>query len=173
MTLIIQDDTGTVADANSYATVAEFITYWANRGEDYSSAPTTAEIEAFLVKGWEYTDSAFDYVGQRLNGRTQTTQFPREYLYDCDGNEVEGVPYELKNAQMEYAKRELDGTTLQADGNANGAVKRTKEKVDVIEEEVEYVGAGQTGGLVAYPTADNKIPKAFIFAHNDNELVMY
>jgi hypothetical protein len=172
MALIVQTDDGLTANANSYATVAEFIAYWADRGEDYSTTPTTAQIESYLIKGWEYTDTAFKYNGTRLNGRTQTTQFPRENLYDCEYNLVEGIPYEIKNAQMEYAKRELDGTTLQEDGNPLGAVKRTREKVDVIEEEIEYSGSGQTGGKVAYPTADNKIPKSFICQADNNQLWM-
>jgi len=172
MTLVIQDDTGLISDANSYATVVELEAYWLSRNSDIS-ALTDAVKEAALIKAWEYTDYAFDFVGNRLNGRTQTTQFPREYLYDCEGNLVEGIPYEIKNAQMEYAKRELDGTTLQEDGSATGAIKREKSKIDVIETEIEYSGSGQTGNKVSYPTADNKIPKAFIFANNDNELVMY
>ncbi len=167
-----QDDTGLIAGANTYATVAELEAYWLERNSDIS-ALTDAVKQAALIKAWEYTDYAFSYCGQRLNGRTQTTQFPRQYLYDCEGNEVEGIPYEMKNAQMEYAKRELDGTTLQEDGSATGAIKREKNKIDVIETEIEYVGSGQDGNKVSYPTADNKIPKSFIFAYNDNELVMY
>jgi hypothetical protein len=172
MALIPQTDDGLTANANTYAIVAELEAYWLARNSDIS-ALTTAVKEAALIKAWEYTDYAFDYVGNRLNGRTQTTQFPRGYLYDCEGNLVTDIPYEIKNAQMEYAKRELDGTTLQDDGSSTGAIKREKSKIDVIETEIEYSGSGQTGNKVAYPTADNKIPKSFIFANNDNELVMY
>jgi hypothetical protein len=169
MTLIIQDDTGLVAGANSYATVAEFIAYWADRGITYSD---TELIEASLIKGWEYTDTAFDYCGCRLNGRAQTTQFPRTGLKDEEGNLVTDIPYEMKNAQMEYAQREIEGVTLQQDANPLGSIKSERKKVDVIEKETVYTGSGGIGGQVAYPTADNKIPKSFICEGSDGYYVV-
>jgi len=162
MALIQQDNTGLIAGVNSYATVAEFIAYWADRGEDYSTTPTTAEIEAYLVKGWQYTDTRFKYKGSKLNGRTQPTEFPRINLYDCEGFAIDDVPYEIKNAQIEYAKRELDGVTLQDDSSVEGNIKRIKSKVDVIEEEIEYSPALSGGEIKNYPTADSKIPSYFI-----------
>ncbi len=162
MALVIQDDTGLVAGANSYATVAEFIAYWANRGEDYSTTPTTAEIEAYLVKGWQYTDTRFDYKGSKLNGRTQTTEFPRINLYDCEGSAIDDIPYEIKNAQIEYAKRELDGVVLQGDSSQEGNLTKIKKKIGPLEKEFEYSPALSGGEVKNYPTADNKIPSYFI-----------
>lgn len=161
MAFTVQDDTGLIAGANSYSTVAEFLAYWLDRGEDFSTTATET-LEAKLILGWQYTDSRFDYCGSRLNGRTQTTEFPRTGLEDCEGNEIEGIPYEIKNAQMEYAKRELDGVTLQDDSSQEGNIKRIKSKVDVLEEEIEYQPTLSGGEIKNYPTADNKIPSYFI-----------
>lgn len=176
MTLIIQDDLGEVADANSYISVQEFLDYWTARGVDYTSL-STAEVEALLIPALSYMDDLNDYRGYKLNGRDQTTEFPRDELYDCSGSSpvlVEGVPREIKQAQCEYAKIQSDNGTLQPNENVNGAVKRTKEKVDVLEEEIEYVGGGQNGGVISYPQADNKIPKSFICdSGSSHELLDY
>jgi len=163
MTLIIQDDTGLIAGANSYVSVQEFKDYWTARGVDYT-AKTDAEIEAYLIPARSYLDTRYVYAGCKLNGRAQTTEFPRSGLYDCSScyaELVEGIPYEIKDAQCEYANIQADQGTLQPSGNINGSVKRTKEVVGPIEEEVEYFSSGQNGGVVSYPQADNKIPEDF------------
>ncbi len=163
MALIIQNDDGNEPGANSYSTVAEFRDYWTARGVDYSSK-SDAEIEAWLIPGREYLDNRFVWAGYKKNGRDQTTAFPREELYDCSGREpvlVEGVPREAKEAQNEYAHIFADQGTLQPNGSITGNIKRKKEKVDVIEEEIEYSPPGEAGSVVAYPNADNKIPACF------------
>ena len=161
MAFTIQTDDGLTDGSNSYSTVQEFIDYWLDRGVDYSTA-VASTIEASLVKGLEYVDTRNKYKGSKLNGRTQSTEFPRKDFYDEDYELIEGVPIEAKHAQMEYAQREQEGTTLQGDGSSQGAVKSERKKVDVIEKEVEYFTSGQDGDVIAYPTADNKIPDYFI-----------
>lgn len=170
MTLNIQNDLGTTVGANSYVSVQEFKDYFTARGIDYTSK-TDAEIEALLIQATSYIDTANSYCGDKLNGRDQTTAFPRSPLYDDGGYSVEGVPREIKDAQCEYANIYSEHGTLQPNQNINGSVKRTKEKVDVIEEEIEYTGSGQTGGKISYPVADNKIPKSFICAGSDGYFV--
>lgn len=165
MAFVPQDATGLIANANTYATVAEFETYWLSRNKDISGQSTEAK-EAALILGWEYTDSRFEYQGSRLNGRTQTTEFPRQYLYDCEGNAIDGIPYEIKNAQMEYAKRELDGVTLQDDTTQEGNLTKIKKKIGPLEKEFEYSPALSGGEVKNYPTADNKIPSFFICNSN-------
>ena len=76
MTLNIQNDTGTQANANSYVSVQEFRDYWTARGVDYT-AKTDPEIEAYLIPALSYLDSRYIYDRYKLNGREQTTEFPR------------------------------------------------------------------------------------------------
>jgi len=164
MALNVQNDTGTQADANSYVTVAEFQAYWTARGVDYT-AKSDPEIEAYLIPALTYLDSRFVWAGYKTNGRDQTTEFPREELYDCSGETpvlVEGVPREAKEAQNEYAHIYATQGTLQPNGSIGGNIKKKKEVIGPIEEEVEYSPPGESGAVVAYPQADNKIPNCFI-----------
>jgi len=163
MALNVQNDTGTQADANSDDTVVAFRAYWTARGVDYTST-ADEQIEAWLIAAREYLDNRFVWAGYKTNGRDQTTEFPREELYDCSGYTpvlVAGVPREAKEAQHEYAHIFADQGTLQLNGAIGGNIKRKKEKIDVIEEEVEYSPPGEAGATIAYPQADNKIPACF------------
>ncbi len=173
MALNIQNDLGTTVDANSYVDGAYYVAYMADRGITiaYTTVEEIAQVDASLIQATSYIDTANSYCGEKLNGRDQTTAFPRSPLYDDGGYSVEGVPREIKEAQCEYAYIYTEQGTLQPNQNINGSVKRTKEVTDVIEEEVEYTGSGQTGGKISYPIADNKIPKAFICAGSDGYFV--
>lgn len=173
MALIVQNDTGTIDDANSYVDGVFYVDYWLTRGVTipYSTAEEVASVDTSLIQATSYIDTSNIYCGEKLNGRDQTTAFPRSPLYDNGGYEVEGVPREIKEAQCEYAYIYAEQGTLQPNQNINGSVKRTKEKVDVIEEEIEYTSSGQTGGKISYPVADNKIPKSFICGSSDGYFV--
>ena len=164
MALIVQNDLGTVDNANSYVDGAYYVSYWADRGVAilYTEASDIASVDASLIQATSYIDTSNRYCGDKLNGRDQLTAFPTNPLYDMGDYLVEGVPREIKEAQCEYASIYTEQGTLQPNQNINGSVKRVKEVTDVIEEEVEYTGSGQTGGKIAYPQADNKIPKSFI-----------
>jgi hypothetical protein len=164
MSLLVQNDTGTVANANSYVTVQEFKDYWAARGVDYSALADSA-IEALLIPACSYLDTRFKFAGYKLAGRDQTTQFPRSELYDCSGEYpvlVAGVPREVKEAQIEYSKIQNDQGSLQPNGSVKGNVAKVKKKVGPIESEYEYSPPGEAGSVIAYPQADNKIPDCFI-----------
>jgi len=174
MAFIIQDDTGTIADANSYVAVQEFKDYWTDRNTDYT-ALTDAVIQSALIQSTSYIDARYTYVGYKLTGYSQTTEFPRGDLWVCDATstiEVEGVPREVKQACNEYAQRVVSGDELQADENPEGSIKRKKEKIGSLEEEIEYSGSGSSGAFNNYPTADSKIPSEFILK-TQNTLVRY
>jgi len=163
MSLIAQDDTGTVENANSYNTVQEFRDYWKARGVDYTET-SDCTIESYLIPARSYLDTRYVWAGYKTNGRDQTTAFPREELYDCSGASpelVDGIPREIKEAQNEYAHIQADQGALQPNGNIKGNVKSKKAKVGPLEEEFEYSPAGESGNVIAYPQADNKIPKCF------------
>lgn len=167
MALIIQNDLGDVTDANSYGTMVEYIAYWIARGVTITD---NVASEANLISATFYLDTLKKYCGFKLNGRDQTTEFPRAELYDCSGESsvlVEGVPREAKEAQFEYAYiNEVNGS-LQPNESLGGGIKRTKEKIDVIEEEIEYFNEGLSGAVISYPQADKKIPQDFICGSTD------
>lgn len=176
MALNVQDDLGEVADANSYIDGAYYVAYMADRGVTiaYSTAEEITKVDADLIQATSYMDNLNKYCGTKLNGRDQTTQFPRADIYDNECFLIEGMPREIKQAECEYAYINQEQGTLQPSESLGGGIKREKKKVDVLEKEVEYFAEGQSGSVISYPIADNKIPQSFICGTiSDGEMVMY
>lgn len=154
MAFTLQDDTGTVSGANAYISVSEYKSYWADRGIDLS-AVATADAEAAIVKATQYIDTRFEYYGLPLNGRDQTTQFPRQYLYDSWGNSIDGIPREVKNACAEYAYYDGTVTLSQTITSSEQGVTKKRDKVDVLEEERTYSSSsGSSSTWNIYQIAD-------------------
>lgn len=169
MAFTVQDDTGTVVDANAYITVGEFRTYWSDKGTDTSGIVDT-DVEGLIVQSTQYIDNRYTYCGSKLAGRDQTTQFPRECLYDNECNLVEGVPREVKQACAEYA---LNANTSELGNTYTGSeqnVKREFDKVDVLETEREYTGSkASTYTWNIYQIPDNiLINSGFVCTSNFN-----
>lgn len=153
VSLILQTDDGTTANANAYIDTTEMLSYWDNHGRDYSSE-TDDDLKVSIIRGTEYVDQRFRYRGTPL-AEGQTTQFPRAELYDCRGDLVEGVPQSVKNATAEYAGRYIDNSALQQDiTDVDGLAGRiTKEKLGPME--IMYEGGiSASGQYPSYPTAD-------------------
>lgn len=66
-TLVVQNDDGDVANANSYITLTFFQSYHTNRGNDYSDS-TSDEQKAAIIRATDYLDTRFDFRGVRMNG---------------------------------------------------------------------------------------------------------
>ncbi len=153
MALVKQDDTGEVVGANSYVDALEFKAYHEARCNDVSTYGISADIEPALIKARDYLDIRWDHLGTR-KAEDQTTEYPRQG--------VETIPVAVKEAQIEYALIELTAgplwpiPTRDATGSA---IKLKREKVDVLEEETEYV-AGSIQTSPVYPTPDNKLKRA-------------
>lgn len=160
LTLTVQDNTGSVANANSYLTVAEFKAYQDDRGGDYS-AYSDPQISVALIKATDYVDTRFRYAGKKRLGRDQTTEWPRTSVWDRDRFYVNDVPLEIKEATAEYAFRALT-TTLAPDPDQSDTGARIQSKTETVgplSESVTYVaGAGYT--LPKYPAADQKLLKS-------------
>lgn len=139
MAFNVQNDEGTIADANAYITQAEFVAYWANKNIDVS-ALTQEVVEGLIVEATQYIDQRFKYLGLPLNGRDQTTAFPRCGLYDRNGYAVEGVPREVKDACAEYAYAGQTNPLSNFYSAADQNIKSEMNKVDVLEEMIEYNG---------------------------------
>lgn len=155
--LIVQDDTGTVEGANGYISVADFKAYHDARGAVYSDYEDAA-IESGIIRATDYLDSRFTFVGRRLNGRDQSTEWPRSGAKDRDGYPVTGLPPEVLDACAEYAIRAL-ATDLNPDPERDDygrIIASTSVKVGPISESASYAD-GAPFSLPAYPAADRKL----------------
>lgn len=164
--------------ANSYGDVVGFKAHHDLRLQSYS-AYTDPQIEASLVAATEYLDMRFAYNGWKTVAE-QSTEFPRNDLYNARGDLVQGVPTHVVKAAYEYAIRWLrNGFTLIPDPeqDASGrSVKATQVDVGPVSERVEYsefsnyrlpeypypdgllksqgfVASGKSGGVMSLPMA--------------------
>jgi hypothetical protein len=157
MSFVVQDSTGTVVGANAYLTVAKFKLYCDSRGFSYAGYSDPV-IETKIVQATDFVDRRFTYIGRKLNGRDQVTQWPRVNARDRDGYYINGIPVEVENATAEYTQRALLGA-LSPDPlwDASGATVQSKsEKVGPIEESVTYV-SGASIKFPRYPIADSML----------------
>jgi hypothetical protein len=168
ISFVVQTDDGTAAGANAYPDTTEMVQYWENHGVDYSGQDTSS-LQIAIIRGTEYTDQRYRYKGTQL-AEGQTTEFPREGLYNCRGDLVEGVPQEIKDAASEYAGRYIDNGKLQEDITDVDALsgRVTKEKLGELE--IQYNGGiGAGGQKPSYPTAD-QILKTSCFTISGNRI---
>ena len=155
MALVVQTFPQT-AGANSYGDVAGFKAHHDLRLQSYT-AYTDPQILAAVVAATEYLDMRFAYNGWKTFAE-QTTEFPRNDLYNARGDLVQGVPTQVVKATYEYAIRWLrNGFTLVPDPeqDASGrSLKATQVDVGPISERKEY---SEFGGykLPEYPYPDN------------------
>lgn len=143
ITLVKEDGTG-LANANTYADVADANAYLENTGrKDAWSAYSSAEKSAALVQGTDYLDQYYRsrFKGVRFSA-TQRLEWPRNEVYDELGNLVDAadIPEEVPNAAIEFAFEAAAGplAPTPAASETGGRVLRVREKVDVLETETQY-----------------------------------
>ena len=154
MAFTVQNDAGSVADANAYITLAEFNAYCTDRAmaiEDYDDDQRRAAI----IVATAYIDND-PWNGELLTDE-QTTQFPRACLYDRADRLAEGIFRQLKSGCSEYAFQALlNGGRLELTPTfgANGliAVSESK-KIGPLEKTTSYMASSQTTRK-PYPAAD-------------------
>lgn len=150
-----QNDLGTVPAANAYITEEEFRAYWLDKNVDVTALASTV-LKGLIVQATQYIDLRFQYYGSKLEGRGQTTAFPRGGLYDKECEPVVGISMEVKNACAEYA---YFSNTLPLGTNSSSNeqnITLEKDKVDVLETERQYAGTKQTETTFnIYQIADN------------------
>ena len=114
MTQLIIEDGSVVADANSYVTDAEYVSYASLRGKTMPS--TAAEREAQLVMAYDYL--TFTYESRLQGERTKADQtgfMPRRYMYAFNESVLDNViPSQFKKAQMMAALSINDGVDTNA-----------------------------------------------------------
>lgn len=170
MAFTVQDDTGDIAGANAYVSVAYFDAYHTERGNAYTGSPSSTEKEQAIVLATDYLDIRFNYVGLKRVS-TQTTEWPRYSARDRDGRLVSGLPEVVKEAICEYALRALTATLVadpSRDASGNSIVSESV-KADVVESRVQY-SSGQGFVMPSYPLADKKLLKSGLIVSGGNIL---
>lgn len=126
---------GTSAD--SYVTLAEYQARAAALG--WTLSDTDAENEINLRRAAVVIDETYSFIGMKQY-QFQARSWPRlvNQLVDSWPIDPDTIPGAVKSAQMEMAFLLQGGADPFA--TYDGAVKRKREKVDVIEEETEYTG---------------------------------
>lgn len=117
------------ADADSYVTVAEYQAYAAAMGFVLIGDATTQEPQ--LRRARVAIDTGYDWIGSPAT-TTQALHFPETDETD--------IPQAVKDAQCELAHLIQGGADPLA-SIEGGAVKRTREKIGPLEEEIEYSAA--------------------------------
>lgn len=105
MAIVIEDGTG-LSTAEAYVSVADFKTYWSNRGVTLADTYSDAQLEAALRKGFTYINTIGRYKAVTLT-LAQSGEFPRDGLTDWNGRLIEGVPRQVKEAQNELSYKAL------------------------------------------------------------------
>lgn len=155
MAAILQNDAGTVEDANAYIDFSYLRLYATQRGVLLTQLDPALDIAC--IKATEYMDFRWFYNGEP-RVRSQTTQFPRQYLEDRYGNDVNVLPAIIQKVCAEYALIYLTQGHLVANPERDGtgiAVLQRTEKVGPISESTLYKGGGFE--MPKYPAPDRMI----------------
>lgn len=156
MAFTVEDGTG-LADSNSYIDIEFADEYHSDRGNEDWQATDEAK-EKLLIKATDYIDMRYgpSFKGQRLESATQALRFPRAYLYNDEGDLLEGIPAALKKATAEYALRALS-QVLAPDpvfDDSNLLVSAIEEEVGPIREAKKFNAKLGIITLRPYPAAD-------------------
>lgn len=172
--LIVQDDAGSVVDANSYVTEVFFDDYHHDRGvSDVVNAVFEEDaIKAALILATDYLDARYRYIGTRRSA-AQVTDWPRFDAEDADEYLITGIPHQIKEACAELALAELQAAgslfpVVPVDPSGQ-AIKKTSSKLDVLETSIEYFGGDNASQAVRPPvfhTADWRLKKSGLVQSN-------
>lgn len=156
MTLTVEDGSG-LAAADSYVSVSDCAAYADARGLSFAESPA-ADAEAALRRATAWIDGAYmgRWPGERVNGRDQALQWPRQYAYDQSDALIDSdsVPVEVVNATCEAAIRELaTPNTLTPDVTPNDLIRSASVTGAV---SVTYAGnVSVDGAIPALTSIDN------------------
>ncbi len=154
MAFTLQNDHGTVADANAYIDRTFLIAYHADRG---LTLEDTDALDFAIIKATDYLDARFNFIGRPLY-TNQSTRWPRGNARDAHGCMVSGLPIEIKRATAEYANialaQELNPTPTRSETGA--AIAAKSEDVGPISESVRYAKASSFE-MPKYPRADRML----------------
>lgn len=174
MAFSVQDEIGSVDDANAYIAVAFFTAFHTDRNVakvvngDYE----TADVQGAIILATDYLDSRYRYIGSRRSAR-QVTDWPRYDAEDSDEYLVTGIPHQVQEACAELALAELEvpGSLFPtvAATSSGQAVKKTSSKLDVLETSIEYFGGDSATAAVRSPVffqAEWRLKRSGLLASN-------
>ena len=149
MSFVVEDGTG-LSTATSYLSVADFKSYWTDRGITFTESD--AVIQGWLIRATSYIDLNYSFFGEIVS-TDQALSFPRKYLCDKNGNEL---PSDEVPLAVVYATCEIGySAKTSADLNTNPNIK--SKRVGVVS--VTY--GGGIASTIAYPSANNYL-KVFL-----------
>lgn len=145
-------------------------------GGTFFADPDTAALTIFTTNDGvatteTLTNGSFDNATSTgKSNKQQPLEFPRESLRDAVGELVVGIPEKLKEATHEYA---LLSNTTDLDPNpviddTGLRVIKTRERVDVIEEETEYAEGTEIRTTRPFPAADRLLAE---YVRSANEVI--
>jgi len=155
-TFIVEDGSGK-GDANAFLSVVEADQIMENYGAsaDWSAADNTVK-ENGIREATRFMNMQYVWKGWRVY-TTQSLQWPRSECYDDEDNIVnsEIVPERVKEACAYLALKVVEGRTLLEDLENAATVKRTKDVIGPLTEEIEYVKGEEAG--VNWQVADKLV----------------
>ena len=145
MVLTVETGAG-LADAESYATVAEFKAYAGKIGYDYSDY-TDTQIEQALRRATTWLDARYASTFQGIwTTSTQALQWPRSgVLYRLTSIDSDEIPSKLKDALCEAVWRELAYPGRLTPDAMGGEIKR--DSVGDVSTEFRLLAVGQSPSL--------------------------
>lgn len=145
--MIIVEDGTAISTAQSYVSVEDATTYHTSLGNtEWAERPDLQETS--LVKATQLVDAIWgmQYLSNKRT-KEQRLLFPRLAFYDNNGDYIYNneIPRALKDAVCEMALYVMTGTGDALAVSDTAGIKRTKQKIGDLEEEVEYQSTyGQT-----------------------------
>lgn len=153
----VVEDGSVVTGANSLVSVADAdqINLDLENDADWIAA-SNGDKERALRLATRFLNINYIWGGYKVDG-DQTTQWPRDTVYDEDGNLIDNdiVHQLVKEACAYLALKVIEGDILFEDLDNESKVKKTKDVVGPLTEEREYV-VGENPGKT-YPTVEKLI----------------
>lgn len=163
---LIVEDGSCVPSANSYVSLEFADEYMRNTGKTSWLSKSENERKSYLINATRYIDRTYSQIGwkgQKKYHRRQALCFPRVELFDKDGDEVLGIPEELKQAVCEAGFIAVT-TSLFTINLASGEVK--KKKAETLE--VEYFSSGESAkGYISRFSVLDSLLAGFYKTKND------
>lgn len=163
--LVVEDGTG-LSTANVYISLADATEYHRIRGNILWEQSSENNKCVSLIRATQYLDTRWAWLDVRAY-TDQTLSFPRDDIYDIDGNDVsESVPIEISNACCEYALVALGtgGTMVDLsptpDQTVGTKVTLQRDKVGTLETETRYDTGVGVRFTMTYPQADRIVKRS-------------
>lgn len=137
----------------AYADSSFYKSYFNARNIDVSGQ-TDSAIDAALLIATEYLDDNFDFVGFRVD-EDQANKWPRTSAYNSEGILLDqvNVPNKVKNATCELAYIQITQTGGLEPLPDGKVIKKQKNRLATLEEEIEYDTDKQQNFIRSYHKA--------------------